>query len=108
MSELEIKQKTNTPEKDIKIKNIPSALPTEEMYFDGVSAVMVRGGVFKLDFYRVSGFDKAQNTEIRTTSHKVVLPSMAMPELMKALQSVVANAKETQQPTTDTSITSKH
>ena len=37
----------------IKVKMVANPLPVEEIYIDGFAGLMTRGGVVKLDLYRV-------------------------------------------------------
>ena len=64
------------------VKMVPSPQPPEEIYVDGVSGILGRGGVIKLDCFRVMGVDKEQ-VEIRTVTHRLVLPAGAVPGLVR-------------------------
>ena len=68
------------------VKMVPNPLPPEEIYADGVSAIIGRPGVIKLECYRAVGVDKETNAEIRTVTHRLVLPSAVLPELVGLFQ----------------------
>ena len=68
------------------VKMVPNPLPPEEIYVDGVSAIIGRPGVIKLECYRAVGVDKEANAEIRTVTHRLVLPSAVLPELVGLFQ----------------------
>jgi hypothetical protein len=42
--------------------------------------------VVKIDFYRAVGIDQEDKKEVRTISHRLVLPLTAIPELSQLLQ----------------------
>ena len=69
------------------VKMIASPQPPEEIYVDGVSGILGRGGVIKLDCFRVMGVDKDQ-VEIRTVTHRLVLPAGAVPGLVRLFQNM--------------------
>jgi len=71
---------------------IPSAPPIEEIYIDGIAGLMGRGGVVKLDCYRVDGFDKEAEAEVRRISHRLVLPATSLGELIKLIQGVAKSS----------------
>ena len=73
-------------EKKQTVKMVPNPLPPEEIYADGVSAIIGRPGVIKLECYRAVGVDKEANAEIRTVTHRLVLPSAVLPELVGLFQ----------------------
>ena len=75
-----------TTEKKQAVKMVPNPLPPEEIYADGVSAIIGRPGVIKLECYRVVGVDKEANAEIRIVTHRLVLPSAVLPELVGLFQ----------------------
>ncbi len=62
--------------------------PPEDSYADGAAAILIGRSVLKLDLYRIVGFDRERNEEIRTVSHRVVLPVAAIPELVQLLQNL--------------------
>ena len=67
------------------VKMVPSQRPPEEIYVDGVSGILGRGGVIKLDCFRVMGVDRDQ-AEIRAVTHRLVLPAGAMPGMVQLIQ----------------------
>ncbi len=69
------------------VKMVTSPQPPEEIYVDGVSGILGRGGVIKLDCFRVMGVDKEQ-AEIRTVTHRLVLPAGAVPGLVRLFQNM--------------------
>jgi hypothetical protein len=69
------------------VKMVTSPQPPEEIYVDGVSGILGRGGVIKLDCFRVMGVDREQ-TEIRTVTHRLVLPAGAVPGLVRLFQNM--------------------
>ena len=71
-----------------KAKLAPNPFPVEELYVDGIAGVLGRGGVFKIDCYRVAGIDKEDKAEVRQITHRIVLPTSAMPELVQAVQGI--------------------
>ncbi len=75
-----------TTEKKQTVKVVPNPLPPEEIYVDGVSAIIGRPGVIKLECYRAVGVDKEAKAEVRTVTHRLVLPSAVLPELVGLLQ----------------------
>ncbi len=74
-----------TPAQNVKM--VPSPQPPEEIYVDGVSGILGRGGVIKLDCFRVMGVDKDQ-AEIRMVTHRLVLPAGAIPGLVRLFQNM--------------------
>ena len=80
-----------------KTKMAPNPFPVEEIYVDGIAGVSARGGVFKLDCYRVAGVDREDGAEVRRVTHRLVLPAVAMPGLIRASQSVAKATERTQQ-----------
>ncbi len=84
-----------TTEKRQTVKMVPNPLPPEEIYCDGVSAILGRPGVIKLECYRAVGVDKEANAEIRTVTHRLVLPAVALPELVGLFQKMVEASHRT-------------
>ncbi len=74
-----------TPAQNVKM--VPGPQLPKEIYVDGVSGILGRGGVIKLDCFRVMGIDKDQ-TEIRTVTHRLVLPAGAIPGLVRLFQNM--------------------
>ena len=84
----ETTQADTQPEAPAKnVKMVTSPQPPEEIYVDGVSGILGRGGVIKLDCFRVMGVDRDQ-TEIRTVTHRLVLPAGAVPGLVRLFQNM--------------------
>jgi hypothetical protein len=75
-----------TTEKKQTVKMVLNPLPPEEIYVDGVSAIIGRPGVIKLECYRAMGVDREANAEIRTVTHRLVLPAAVLPELVGLFQ----------------------
>ena len=75
-----------TTEKKQTVKMVPNPLLPEEIYVDGVSAIIGRPGVIKLECYRAVGVDREAKAEIRTVTHRLVLPSAVLPELVGLFQ----------------------
>jgi len=75
-----------TGEKRQSVKMVQNPLPPEEIYADGVSAILARPGVIKLECYRAVGVDRDSNAEVRSVSHRLVLPAAAFPELVRLFQ----------------------
>ena len=80
-----------------RIKFVQSPSPVEDTYADGLAGVMARGHVFKLDFYRVVGFEKETRDEMRTISHRIVLPINAVAELITVLQGITEARQQAEQ-----------
>ncbi len=81
------------------VKMVDSPTPVDEFYIDGASGLISRGGVIKLDLFRVVGFDPDTKVEMRQVSHRLVLPLTALPDLLKAFQSVARAAQQAAQET---------
>lgn len=77
--------------KKVKIVN-PPVPAIEEVYVDGIAGIMGRGGVFKLDCYRVDGVERETEAEVRRISHRLVLPASSMGELIQIVQGVMKTA----------------
>ena len=75
-------------------KLVGQASPPEESYADGCLRVMSRGMVFKLDLYSVIDQDKESGQEVRSISHRIVLPVTAAPQLVSTLQHCLKNLEE--------------
>ncbi len=84
-----------TTERKQGFKMVASQVPPEEMYADGVNAIIGRPGVIKLECYRVLGVDRETNAEIRTVIHRLVLPAVALPELVGLFQKMVEAGQRT-------------
>jgi hypothetical protein len=70
----------------------PAFPAVEEIFVDGIAGIMGRGGVFKLDCYRVDGVEDDGKTELRRISHRLVLPAASINELIQVVQGVVKSA----------------
>ena len=75
-------------------KLVLQASPPEESYADGCLRVMSRGVVFKLDLYSVVDQDRESGQEVRSISHRIVLPVTAAPQLVSTLQHYLKNLEE--------------
>lgn len=64
----------------------PSPAPIDDSFADGVSGFTVGRNVLKLDLYRIVGYDRESGQEVRTHSHRLVLPLTAISELSNVLQ----------------------
>lgn len=60
--------------------------PPEDSYADGAASITGGRNVVKIDFYRAVGIDQEDKKEVRTISHRLVLPLTAIPELSQLLQ----------------------
>lgn len=72
-----------------KVKLASMSGPAEEIFVDGVGGIMARAGIVKLDLYRVIGFDREEEAEVHSISHRLVLPAAALPELLRVTQGLV-------------------
>ncbi|MEG3639367.1 hypothetical protein [Magnetococcus sp. PR-3] len=81
-----------TWDKAEKVKMVPNPQPVEEVYMDGVAGIMARGGVIKINGYKVVGLDKDDNAEVRRVTHQIVLPAVALAELAHGVQMVLKGA----------------
>ncbi len=89
-----------TTEKKQTVKMVPNPLPPEEIYVDGVNAILGRPGVIKLECYRAMGVDKEANAEVRTVTHRLVLPSAVLPELVGLFQKLAEAGQQAAQART--------
>ncbi|MEQ8697891.1 MAG: hypothetical protein RLT05_15200 [Bauldia litoralis] len=67
-------------------RTAPSPAPVDDSFADGVSGFTVGRNVLKLDMYRIVGYDRESGQEVRTHSHRLVLPLTAIAELSNVLQ----------------------
>ncbi len=81
------------------VKMVANPTPVDEFYIDGVSSLISRGGVFKLDLFRVVGYEPDTKAELREVSRRLVMPLTALPDLLKAFQSVARAAQQAAQET---------
>ena len=77
-----------------KVKMAPSPLPAEEIYIDGIAGVLARPGVVKLECYRVMRVDSNDGAEVRTVTHRLVVPTAAFREIVRLAQNVAARRQE--------------
>ena len=70
-----------------------SPLPPDEIYVDGVAGLLARPEVVKLDCYRVVRVDPADRAEVRTITHRLVLPIQAFRELAALSQKVTSGRR---------------
>ena len=81
---------TNGPEEERRqgpaFKFLRPANPPDDTFADGAAGIIAGRNVVKIDFYRVAGFDREDNREIRTVSQRLVLPLNSIPELMRLLR----------------------
>ena len=88
----------NQPEPEArKIKVAQNATSPDEIFVDGVSGILARPGVVKLDCYRVLRIDREDNAEVRTMTHRLVMPAGSMRELAKLLQNWADQARRAQE-----------
>ena len=76
-----------------KIKLAANPTPPDEIFIDGVAGILARPGLVKLDCYRVVGIDRSDNAEVRSVTHRLVMPSAAIPEMVRLFQNM-AKAEE--------------
>jgi hypothetical protein len=70
-------------------KIVSNPHPVDELYIDGIAGVLGRSNVCKLDCYRVVGIDREDNNaEIRRITHRLVLPTSALPELIHIIKAL--------------------
>lgn len=85
---------------------VQNAEPPEEIFVDGVMAISLRHGVAKIECYRVAGrASPSDPTELRRPSHRLVLPAVALGELLQILErtrsAIVAAAERARDTKTD-------
>ena len=83
---------TQAPPEAPKIKMAASPLPPEEIYVDGVAGLFARPEVVKLDCYRVVRID-ADRAEVRTITHRLVLPIQSFRELATLAQKLTSGRR---------------
>jgi hypothetical protein len=86
---------------EMKSKMVANPFPVEEIYVDGVSGVLGRGGVLKIDCYRVLGIDKDDQSEVRRVTHRLVVPSSALPELAQVIRNIAQSVAKKSTPEAD-------
>ena len=58
--------------------------------------MFARAGVVKINLYRVVGTDANDDAEVRSVSHRLVMPVSAVPELVRLIQSMAQSARQAQ------------
>ena len=87
-------KKPNEPRTEPRpIRLVENQTPPEEVFVDGVAGGMARAGVMKLDWYRVLRVDPEDNAEIRSVTHRLVLPAAAVPELGRLFQNMAGGGR---------------
>ena len=81
------------------VKMIDNPHPVDEFYVDGVGSLLSRGGIVKLDLFRVVGYEPDTKQELRQVSHRLVLPLAALPDFLKVFQSMARAARQAAQQT---------
>lgn len=76
------------------VKAVANPLPIDELFADGVGSLMSRGGVIKLDLFRVVGYERDSKAEMRQVTHRLVLPLSAVPDIVKIFSSVARAAQQ--------------
>ena len=76
--ETEVAKETASAEETGKIKLISNPHPVDEIYVDGFTGLFARGGVAKIECYRVVGYDREDKSELRRGTHRLVLPTSAI------------------------------
>ena len=76
------------------VKAVANPLPIDEFFADGVGSLMSRGGVVKLDLFRVVGYERDSKAELRQVTHRLVLPLSAVPDIVKIFSSVARAAQQ--------------
>ena len=77
-----------------KIKLAANPTPPDEIFVDGVAGILARPGLVKLDCYRVVGIDRSDNAEVRSISHRLVLPAAAIPEMVRLFQNMAKAGRQ--------------
>jgi hypothetical protein len=77
-----------------KIKLAANPTPPDEIFIDGVAGILARPGLVKLDCYRVVGIDRSDNAEVRSVTHRLVMPSAAIPEMVKLFQNAAQAGRQ--------------
>ena len=78
------------------VKLMPTTQPVEEIYVDGALGMFTRAGVVKINLFRVVGTDASDDAEVRSVSHRLVMPVSAVPELVRLIQNMARSAREAQ------------
>ena len=77
-----------------KVKMVRNPMPIDELFVDGVSGLITRAGVAKIDLFRVVGYEPESKAERRQVSHRLVLPMAAVPELLRLFQQAARAVQE--------------
>ncbi len=77
-----------------KIKLAANPTPPDEIFIDGVAGILARPGLVKLDCYRVVGIDRSDNAEVRSVTHRLVMPSAAIPEMVRLFQNMAKAGRQ--------------
>lgn len=73
----------------VRAKLVNNPHPVEEVYVDGIAGILGRANVCKLDCYNVVGIDRDDNNaEIRRVTHRLVMPTTALPELIQMIKTL--------------------
>ena len=68
--------------------------PVDEVYVDGIAGILGRASVCKLDCYSVVGIDREDdNAEIRRVTHRLVMPTAALPDLIQMIKTLTESAE---------------
>jgi len=94
MAKTQQKKAEKQDESGPRFQMVPSGGPIEDMYFDGIAGIVSRGGVVKLDLYQTVGYKQGSGVEMRRLSHRLVMPTTAVPELLRLFQSVYRAVQE--------------
>lgn len=87
------KRETERPAKGMAVRMAANPLPPEEIFADGVAGVLARSGLIKLECYRVMRVDRQDNAEVRCVTHRLVLPSGTVPDLIRMLTDLTQGAR---------------
>lgn len=71
---------------EAKFKFVQAGALPDDSFADGAASLTIGRGVLKLDLYRVIGVDRETQQELRTVSHRIVLPLSAVSELNTLFQ----------------------
>ena len=72
-----------------KVKLVGDPSQVEDVFADGLSGVIGRGGVIKFEFYRFLGVDQKEDAEVRQIVQRLVLPAAAVQELAAAIKGII-------------------
>jgi hypothetical protein len=77
-----------------KVKMVRNPMPIDELFVDGVSGLITRAGIAKIDLFRVVGYDPETKAERRQVSHRLVMPLAAVPDLLRLFQQAARAVQE--------------